>query len=164
MAVRTGARQQRLLHHCTCQLPLLSTAPTLVPHKVLCCHFASAPRHLQRHTHLPTCLCSAATVRASTPAKVLCCTRADFDHHLGSLAEIRNMWRFEALRKVGSLLALSNAALASLWALSQVLLGCPAVAKHVPIYHSSHPQANHLAFPHRPSDIPLARRCRCWRR
>lgn len=45
--------------------------------------------------------CRAATVRATTPAKVLCCTRADFDRHLGSLGEIRNMWRFEALRKVG---------------------------------------------------------------
>ena len=55
----------------------------------------------------PPALCSAATVRATTPAKVLCCTRADFDHHLGSLAEIRNMWRFEALRKVGGLLASS---------------------------------------------------------
>ena len=34
-------------------------------------------------------------------ARVLACTRADFDQHLGTLAEIRNMWRFEALRKVG---------------------------------------------------------------
>ncbi|EFN52025.1 hypothetical protein CHLNCDRAFT_54794 [Chlorella variabilis] len=41
----------------------------------------------------------AATVQAATAAKALACTRADFDTHLGSLAEIRNMWRFEALRK-----------------------------------------------------------------
>jgi hypothetical protein len=40
-------------------------------------------------------------VHATTAAKVLVCTRADFDTHLGSLAEIRSMWRFEALRKVG---------------------------------------------------------------
>lgn len=53
----------------------------------------------------PSPPCSAATVRATTPAKVLCCTRADFDRHLGSLAEIRNMWRFEALRKVRLILA-----------------------------------------------------------
>ena len=45
------------------------------------------------------CVCRAATVQAATAAKALACTRADFDTHLGSLAEIRNMWRFEALRK-----------------------------------------------------------------
>ncbi|KAI3430680.1 hypothetical protein D9Q98_005269 [Chlorella vulgaris] len=50
----------------------------------------------------------AATVHASTAAKVLACTRADFDTHLGSLAEIRNMWRFEALRKVPLLTALTS--------------------------------------------------------
>ncbi|KAI7838861.1 hypothetical protein COHA_007362 [Chlorella ohadii] len=50
----------------------------------------------------------AATVRATTPAKVLCCTRADFDRHLGSLGEIRNMWRFEALRKVPLLAPLTS--------------------------------------------------------
>ena len=45
-------------------------------------------------------LCSAASVNAATAAKALLCTRADFDAHLGSLAEIRNLWRFEALCKV----------------------------------------------------------------
>lgn len=38
---------------------------------------------------------------ALTNARALACTRAAFDKHLGSLAGIRNMWRFEALRKVG---------------------------------------------------------------
>jgi hypothetical protein len=45
--------------------------------------------------------CRAANVSAATNAKALACTRSDFDTHLGSLAEIKNMWRFEALRKVG---------------------------------------------------------------
>lgn len=30
----------------------------------------------------------------------MACTRADFDTHLGSLQEIANLWRFEALKKV----------------------------------------------------------------
>lgn len=47
-----------------------------------------------------SCPCRAANVQAGTAAKALVCTRADFDTHLGSLAEIRSMWRFEALRKV----------------------------------------------------------------
>ena len=66
--------------------------------------YAMMRMHTQCHPTLPLTTphhCSAATVRATTPARVLCCTRADFDRHLGSLGEIRNMWRFEALRKVG---------------------------------------------------------------
>ena len=47
--------------------------------------------------------CRAANVYAATNAKALACTRADLDTHLGSLAEIKNMWRVEALRKVGGL-------------------------------------------------------------
>ncbi|KAL4451289.1 hypothetical protein ABPG77_009361 [Micractinium sp. CCAP 211/92] len=42
----------------------------------------------------------AANVTALTQSRTLACTRAAFDKHLGSLAGIRNMWRFEALRKV----------------------------------------------------------------
>ena len=43
----------------------------------------------------------AASVRALTDALVLACHRNDFIQKLGSLADIRHMWRFEALRKVG---------------------------------------------------------------
>ena len=43
----------------------------------------------------------AASVRALTDALVLACHRDDFIQKLGSLADIRHMWRFEALRKVG---------------------------------------------------------------
>ena len=43
----------------------------------------------------------AASVRALTDALVLACHRDDFIQKLGSLAVIRHMWRFEALRKVG---------------------------------------------------------------
>ncbi|GAB4820005.1 hypothetical protein N2152v2_007051 [Parachlorella kessleri] len=42
----------------------------------------------------------AATVTATFAAKCMACTRDDFNHHLGSLEDIHNMWRFEALRKV----------------------------------------------------------------
>ena len=55
------------------------------------------PTPLHAHTW-----CRAATVTAATAARVLVCTREGFDHHLGSLAEIRNVWRFEALRRVGA--------------------------------------------------------------
>lgn len=51
----------------------------------------------------------AATVTAVDLSRVLACTREDFDAHLGSLAEIRNMWRFEALRKVPLLAGLTQA-------------------------------------------------------
>ena len=40
---------------------------------------------------------------ATSAAKCMVCTRDDFNHHLGSLEDIHNMWRFEALRKVGLL-------------------------------------------------------------
>ena len=43
----------------------------------------------------------AASVRTLTDALVLACHRDDFIQKLGSLADIRHMWRFEALRKVG---------------------------------------------------------------
>ena len=57
---------------------------------------------------LPTC-CRAATVTAVTASRVLSCTREVFDAHLGSLDEIRNLWRFEALRKVPLLAGLTAA-------------------------------------------------------
>lgn len=50
----------------------------------------------------------AATVTAATAAKALACSREAFDAHLGSLAEIRNMWRYEALSKVPLLTSLSQ--------------------------------------------------------
>ena len=50
----------------------------------------------------------AATVVALQSSKALVCTKEDFDEHLGSLAEIRNMWRFEALSKVPLLTGLSQ--------------------------------------------------------
>lgn len=40
-------------------------------------------------------------MRALTDALVLACHRDDFIQKLGNLADIRHMWRFEALRKVG---------------------------------------------------------------
>lgn len=58
---------------------------------------ACCPIPLPPNPSLPV---RAATVTAITEAKCLVCTRADFDRHLGSLEDIRNMWRFEALRKV----------------------------------------------------------------
>ena len=42
----------------------------------------------------------AASVRALTDASVLTLSRALFSKLLGSLADIRHMWRFEALNKV----------------------------------------------------------------
>lgn len=50
----------------------------------------------------------AATVTAMELSKVLACTRQTFNSLLGSLAEIRNMWRFEALGKVPLLMPLSQ--------------------------------------------------------
>ena len=42
----------------------------------------------------------AATVTASIDSRVLFCSKESFERHLGSLSEIRNLWRFETLRKV----------------------------------------------------------------
>ena len=42
----------------------------------------------------------AASVKALTEGTLLTLTREDFDSLLGSLADIRHMWRFEALRMV----------------------------------------------------------------
>ena len=42
----------------------------------------------------------AANVRAVSDSLVLTCHRNDFQTHLGSLTDIRRLWRFEALRKV----------------------------------------------------------------
>ena len=42
----------------------------------------------------------AANVRALGDSLVLTCHRNDFQTHLGSLTDIRRLWRFEALRKV----------------------------------------------------------------
>ncbi|KAG7671492.1 hypothetical protein Ndes2526B_g09344 [Nannochloris sp. 'desiccata'] len=50
----------------------------------------------------------AATVTALGPSKALACTKDVFDAHLGSLEEIRNVWRFEALSKVPLLTGLSQ--------------------------------------------------------
>ena len=45
----------------------------------------------------------AASVKALTDGTLLALTRDDFNHLLGSLADIRHMWRFEALRMVTGL-------------------------------------------------------------
>ena len=77
----------------------------------------------------------AATVAAADAARALACTREDFDKHLGSLAEIRNMWRFEALRKVPLLAGLSQAqrlALCNAFAPRQFAAGATVVAKGDP--------------------------------
>ena len=42
----------------------------------------------------------AANVKALTEGTLLTLTRKDFDSLLGSLADIRHLWRFEALRMV----------------------------------------------------------------
>ena len=42
----------------------------------------------------------AASVKALTEGTLLTLTREDFDSLLGSLADIRHLWRFEALRMV----------------------------------------------------------------
>ena len=42
----------------------------------------------------------AATVKALTEGTLLMLTRDDFNNLLGSLSDIRHMWRFEALRMV----------------------------------------------------------------
>ena len=39
-------------------------------------------------------------MKALTPATLLALARADFISMLGQLQDIRQMWRFEALRKV----------------------------------------------------------------
>ena len=44
----------------------------------------------------------AANVRAMSDSLVLTCHRNDFQTHLGSLTDIRRLWRFEALRKVSN--------------------------------------------------------------
>ena len=46
----------------------------------------------------------AASVKALTEGTLLTLTREDFDSLLGSLSDIRHMWRFEALRMVRPLL------------------------------------------------------------
>lgn len=45
----------------------------------------------------------AATVKAVTDAQVLALHRDDFNKLLGNLADIRHVWRFEALHKVRAL-------------------------------------------------------------
>lgn len=50
----------------------------------------------------------AATVTAVEASRALACTKEVFDSHLGSLEEIRNMWRFEALSKVPLLTGLTQ--------------------------------------------------------
>lgn len=45
-------------------------------------------------------VCCHACIRATTRATVLALARDDFARLLGQLADIRTMWRFEALRKV----------------------------------------------------------------
>ena len=50
----------------------------------------------------------AATVTAVHPSRALACTKEVFDAQLGSLYEIRNMWRYEALSKVPLLSGLSQ--------------------------------------------------------
>ena len=46
----------------------------------------------------------AANVKALTDGALLALHRDDFNTLLGSLTHIRHMWRFEALRKVSTLL------------------------------------------------------------
>lgn len=48
-------------------------------------------------------------MRAVTEGTLLTLTRDDFDSLLGSLADIRHMWRFEALRMVPALAGLTSA-------------------------------------------------------
>ena len=50
----------------------------------------------------------AATVTAVEASKALACSKEVFDAHLGSLEEIRNMWRYEALSKVPLLTGLTQ--------------------------------------------------------
>ena len=94
LAAQSGSRPA---FRCTSAAPALhqryacpAQSPAVTP-----AHRQPLPQHPP--THVP---CSAATVRAAADSKVLACTREAFDTHLGSLAEIRNLWRFEALRKV----------------------------------------------------------------
>ena len=58
---------------------------------------------------LPAPFPRAATVTAVAASRALTCTREVFDAHLGSLDDIRNLWRFEALRKVPLLAELTAA-------------------------------------------------------
>ena len=67
--------------------PALSSQPS-----VRSCLLADLERALQD--------VRAASVRALTDASVLTLSRALFSKLLGSLADIRHMWRFEALNKV----------------------------------------------------------------
>lgn len=84
-------------------------------------------------------------MRAACTARVLACTRADFDTHLGSLGEIRNMWRFEALRKVGRAAA-----------------ELPAPVLHGGLWPHSHELQPHSSLLPPPTRTPC--RSRCWRR